>query len=77
MEALNKMIFGISVTLLLETTFLLTRVEASHPPSQVYPVVLAYWWEIPSQPPEKLLTPRGEDDEWYKRRNKKKYKNIR
>jgi hypothetical protein len=41
----------------------------------VMPLLDVSWQElIPFQPPEKWLSPKGEDDEWYKRRQQQKYR---
>lgn len=71
---LHTMIIRNSAFFLLVILLLYGRGEAITSPSHLTPCTLTYWWEIPYQPPEKWLSPRREDDEWYKRRHKQKYR---
>lgn len=71
----NKIIFVFSILLLLDTPLLAQNGGAADPFSHMHPILTADWWEIPAQPPEKWFYKKREEDEWYQRRNKRKYEN--
>lgn len=74
---LNKMILGIAGILILVAFILAKTLEATPHVIPHNPIVAAYWWETPAQPKEKWLSPRREDDEWYKRRHQEHYRKIK
>lgn len=74
MRMLLKVIFVVIAILILDTLILNEKVEAIALPSYASFILIAHWWEIPFQPPEKWFTPRWEDDQWYQQRHQKQYK---
>ncbi len=76
-------ILGILAILILNMILLNESIAAAPPLSSpssvaVTPMTRVSWQDIiPFQPPEKWLSPKWEDDEWYKRRQQKKYRERR
>jgi len=73
-NSIKKFFLSFAPFLLLGVFFLPYRTESAALVSPLYPVPTAYRWESSDQLGEKWFISPREEDEWYKRRQKQKYR---